>query len=434
MTNDNRNIAEQLLNLAQKSGAEEAEVYQVRSQSHPVFFEANRLKQLETSESEGIALRLWREGCPGLAIAYGQIEPEKLVEKAIALSQLNPPEAIELTEKSTLNYPQSVGIEIPVKTLVEMGENALSQIRETNQDLLCGADLDCEQETTTLITTKGLSCQYTDISLSCSVGAEWVRGEDFLAVYDGQEARNQLDINSIVQSILKRLAWAQENALAPSGRIPILFTAKAATLFWDTIEEAMNGKRVLEQSSPWSDRLSQVVLSESLTLSQQPNQGPFSCPFDDEGIATKPLSLISQGRLEQFYSDRTIGKALGIGSTGNGFRPGLSRYPTPSLVNLWIEPGKLSFPDLVKSLNNGLIVDQMLGGGADISGDFSINVDLGYRVENGKIIGRVKDTMVAGNIYKALNQIVALGNDNEWNGSCYTPSLIVEGLSVISSE
>jgi PmbA protein len=72
----------------------------------------------------------------------------------------------------------------------------------------------------------------------------------------------------------------------------------------------------------------------------------------------------------------------------------------------------------------------MLGGSAGISGDFSINVDLGYRVKNGQIIGRVKDTMVSGNVYNALKQLVAIGQDADWNGACYTPSLIVEGLSV----
>jgi len=70
-----------------------------------------------------------------------------------------------------------------------------------------------------------------------------------------------------------------------------------------------------------------------------------------------------------------------------------------------------------------------LGGGAGISGEFSINVDLGYRVENGQIIGRVKDTMVSGNVYTALKQLIELGSDADWNGSCYTPSLIVGGLS-----
>jgi len=72
----------------------------------------------------------------------------------------------------------------------------------------------------------------------------------------------------------------------------------------------------------------------------------------------------------------------------------------------------------------------MLGGTAGISGDFSINIDLGYRVKKGKIVGRVKDTMVAGNVYSTLKQLVELGVDVEWNGSCHTPSVIVEGLSV----
>ena len=76
----------------------------------------------------------------------------------------------------------------------------------------------------------------------------------------------------------------------------------------------------------------------------------------------------------------------------------------------------------------------MLGSGAGISGEFSINIDLGYRVRNGQIVGRVKDTMVAGNVYQALKQIVELGNDADWNGWYYTPSVIVEGLSATGKQ
>jgi PmbA protein len=85
---------------------------------------------------------------------------------------------------------------------------------------------------------------------------------------------------------------------------------------------------------------------------------------------------------------------------------------------------------LVKQLDSAIIIDQILGGGAGMSGDFSINVELGYRVRNGEIVGRIKDTMVSGNVYAALKQVVAVGADIDWNGPCHTPSLIVEGLSV----
>ncbi|WP_204102613.1 MULTISPECIES: TldD/PmbA family protein [Spirulina sp. CCY15215] len=425
--------AEQLLELALASGASCAEVYQSRSLSHPIFFEANRLKQLESCESEGTALRVWRENRPGLAVAYGRVEPQELVEGAIALSELNPLETIELAEAKTAILPD-LGEVVEVGELVKLGREAIAYIREQYPEVLCSGEFECEQETTILTNSQGLHCQYTDITLSGYLGVEWVRGEDFLGVYEDREERNQLSVNSLIQDILIRLAWAQDNIPPPLGPIPILFTGKAAALLWDTVAEAINGKHVLEKSSPWSDRRKQLVVSESLSLSQQPERGPYSCPFDDEGSKTKFLPLIQQGKLEGFYSDLATGRALGTMGTGNGFRPSLDRYPTPELVNIIVEPGWGNLADLIQQLDNGLLVDQMLGGSSSISGDFSINVDLGYRIDRGKIVGRVKDTMVTGNVYKALKQILALGNDNRWHGSYYTPSIIVDGLSVVGQK
>lgn len=422
---------EQLLELARKSGATSAEVYQSRTLSKPVFFEANRLKQLESSQSEGVALRLWREGRPGLAVAYGSVEPQDLVDRAIAMCQLNQPEAIELTEAQMVDYPD-LGDVTSVEELIVMGKQAIAQIRDIYPEVLCTAQWECESETTRLMNSTGLDCHYTDTTLSCFLTAEWVRGDDFLSVVDGQTQRCSLNPEKVVGQILQRLAWSQENVLPTTGRLPILLTAKAADILWDTVQEALNGKRVVENATPWSDRLGQSVTSDSLSLSQQPDIGPFSCPFDDEGTPTQPLLLIREGQLQKFYSDRTTSKLLGCNTTGNGFRPRLGSYPTPGLVNLLVQPGRDSLSDLIGKLDEGLIVDQMLGSGAGISGDFSVNVELGYRVHQGQIMGRVKDTMVSGNVYNAIKDVVALGNDADWNGPIYTPSLIIGKMSVTS--
>ena len=96
---------EQLIDLALRSGAQHAEVYQSRSLARPVFFEANRLKQLESSQAEGVALRLWRDGRPGLTVAYGPVEPQALVDRALAMTQLNEPEPVELANARTEHYP-----------------------------------------------------------------------------------------------------------------------------------------------------------------------------------------------------------------------------------------------------------------------------------------------------------------------------------------
>lgn len=422
---------EQLLDLALRSGAEAAEVFLSLSSARPVFFEANRLKQLESTQSEGIALRLWQHGRPGLAVAYGAVEPQALVDRAIALSMLNEPEQIELTSQLLTRYPD-VGEAVSVERLIDWGKIAIAHIRDAYPEALCTAEWESEAETTRLLNTKGLDSSYTDTTLSCYLTAEWVRGDDFLSVSDGQTQRSSLEPSQVANQIIQRLQWAQQNTAPPRGRVPLLFTSKAADMLWSTVQAALNGKRVIEGASPWSDRVGDIVTSPQLTLSQHPQQGPFSCPFDDEGTPTKPITYVQSGELQLFYTDRTVGRILGSGTTGNGFRPSLGSYPTPGLFNFIIEPGSASLDAMVASLEDGLIVDQMLGGGAGISGDFSVNVDLGYRVQQGKILGRVKDTMIAGNVYAALKQLIELGGDAEWNGSCFTPSVLVDGLSVTS--
>ena len=404
-------------------------MYQSRSLSKPVFFEANRLKQLESNQGTGTALRLWYEGRPGLTVANGPVEAETIVERAIALSKLNQPEEVKLTAGSQVAYPD-LGENIPPGQLVEWGKQTISLIRDVYPDVICNGDWECDIETTRLVNTQGLDSHYTDTTLSCYTAAEWVRGDDFLSVADGQTNRGKLNPDALAQQILQRLNWAESNVEAPTkSRIPVLFTSKAADMLWGTLQDALNGKRVLEGASPWVERIDKPVVSHQLTLYQDPTAGPYSCPFDDEGTPTTNLVFIEDGILQNFYCDRDTGNQLGMKTTGNGFRPSLSSYPTPGLFNFLIKPGSGNLQELIKEMDDGLIVDQMLGGGGGISGDFSINIDLGYRVKGGQVIGRVKDTMVSGNIYTALKQLVKLGADADWNGSCYTPSLIVDGLS-----
>ncbi len=424
-------LAERLLDQAAKAGAEAAEVFQSFSISYPVHFEANRLKQVEQLQTDGTALRLWKNGRPGLMVAHGAIPPEIMVERAIALSELNQAEPVELSPRRAALYPD-LGQACPVSQLIAWGEETIALVREDFPEILCAGEWDCEIETTRLLNSNGLDIGYTDTTLSCYLLMEWIRGDDFLGISDGQVQRDRLSPQQVANQIKQRLVWANQNTKSPKGRVPILFTSKAADILWGTVQSALNGKQVLERASPWSDRQQQQVCSPLLTVLQDPQTGPFSCPFDDEGTTTQPLVFLQNGSLKNFYADRSTARELGLQSTGNGFRSSLSSYPTPSLYNLVIQNGFSTSAQMISRLDNGLIVDQTLGESAGITGDFSVNIDLGYRVQNGQVVGRVKDSMVSGNVYSALKDIIEIGDDGEWNGACYTPSITLEGLSVTS--
>jgi PmbA protein len=90
---------------------------------------------------------------------------------------------------------------------------------------------------------------------------------------------------------------------------------------------------------------------------------------------------------------------------------------------------------MVGDIKEGLVIEELMGAeqGNILGGDFSGNVLLGYKIENGKIVGRVKDTMVSGNIYSLLKEITALGSDARWvGGFVNTPSLYFPRVSVAS--
>jgi PmbA protein len=109
--------------------------------------------------------------------------------------------------------------------------------------------------------------------------------------------------------------------------------------------------------------------------------------------------------------------------------------PGPSPSSIIIEGGDTSFEDMIKDVKVGLMVDTLIGAeqGNILNGDFSGNVLLGYKIENGEITGRVKDTMVVGNVYQLLKKIEAVGKDIRWvEGFLLTPSLYCSGLSVAS--
>ena len=75
----------------------------------------------------------------------------------------------------------------------------------------------------------------------------------------------------------------------------------------------------------------------------------------------------------------------------------------------------------------------MGGLSTNISGDMSVNVDVGFLIEKGEIIGRVKDTMVTGNIYSALNNIAELSNNLQQHWSnIYNPDMLIDGFTITS--
>ncbi|WP_287129647.1 TldD/PmbA family protein [Candidatus Cyanaurora vandensis] len=423
--------AEQLLTIARRLGADQAEVYATTSTTEGVEFEANRLKQVEFTQEEGIGLTVWLGEQTGISVAYGAVDPETLVQKALNAARVAPTTGVLFNRDRQYLLVPEPATDSP--DLRAWGEELLAGIRTPLPQLIVQAGAERETSTLRLVNSAGLDGWFETTVYSASLGAEWVRGEDVLQVYSGDTVRSgRPDLARIIAECLQRVAWATETAHAPTGSYPVLFTERAVDLLWGPVVAALNGRLMQQKASPWTDRRGQLVLNPCLTLTQDPDQGPGALPFDDEGTATQRLDFVAQGVLQQVYTDLRTSRELEMTTTGNGFRGSLGSFATPDLVNLIVTSGDHSFDQLLKRLDRGLVVDQVLGNGAGLAGDFSVNVELGYWVEEGVIQGRVKDTMIAGNAFTLLAGDLLLGQPGQWQGELWVPALLVPGVQVSS--
>ncbi len=275
-------------------------------------------------------------------------------------------------------------------------------------------------------------------TVSVGLSGNLVRGEDLLQVDVESVTRDgEPDYATLLERWLQQYRWATQTTTIAGGVYPVLFTPEAlASIIGRSLTAIFSGRAIADHSSPVADKLGRQLFDSRLTLFEDPHFGVAACRCDDEGTPTQSKKLIDRGIINDFYWDKRWGARVGKQSSGNGFRSGLS-LPHPSLVNLCLHPGSSSVADLIASIDEGIIVDRVLGAGQSnlLAGEFSVSLALGYKVVGGEIVGRVKNTMVAGNIFTFLNQIVDLSDRLEWVGSrFYFPHILCSQLGVASKQ
>jgi PmbA protein len=184
--------------------------------------------------------------------------------------------------------------------------------------------------------------------------------------------------------------------------------------------------------------LGERLFDPCLTLLDDPtiDGRPGSASHDDEALPHRRQTYVERGELRRFAYDLKTAAQAGVEPTGNGER-GLFSPPSPSFSNLVIVAGDRPVAEMVGGLKLGLLVDMPLGLGQGnaISGAFSNNLALAYKIENGEIVGRVKDVSIAGNVYRDLKAIEAISAESEWvDGSLLLPYILLPELSVVTKE
>jgi len=429
---------ERILNEARKV-AEEAEVFMASSEDTPVLFEANRLKHVQNKQSTMVALRIIKDGRIGYATATHLSNSQELINAAIETAQFGMTARFEFPPLTP--YPQVEVFDpdvesVSIEEMARLGEKMITTVRKHTSDLMCEATVTKSVTTVQMINSHGGQANYKQSVFGLGIEGQLTRDTDMLFVGESQSScHSLLEPDIITGVVLEQLDLARNKASAPTKSLPVIFTPRGvASALVAPLLAAFNGKTVLEGASPLAKRLGERVFDENLWLRDDPTIAyrPGSRPCDDEGVSSQVTPLIEGGTVANFLYDLQTAALANTKSTGNGRRGG-GGLPLPAPSALIIAPGKVTFDEMVSDVKEGLVVEQLMGAGQGnvLGGDFSGNVLLGYKIENGKVTGRVKDTMVSGNIYQLLKQIAAIGSESRWIGGLLsTPPLYLPSVPV----
>jgi len=175
--------------------------------------------------------------------------------------------------------------------------------------------------------------------------------------------------------------------------------------------------------SNFKGKLGEKLLDEKLTVKTEPDSDELAIKdyFGKDGYINKNEYIIQKGVLKNYLLDH-------FGSLKTGYKRGPS---TGS--NIVIEAGDISIDEMVKSIDQGIILGRFSGGMPAPNGDFSGIAKNSYYVKEGKIQYPIKETMISGNLFEMFQNIKGISKERINNGQSLMPYLQF-GNTTISSK
>ncbi|MEE9327484.1 MAG: metalloprotease PmbA [Cocleimonas sp.] len=262
-------------------------------------------------------------------------------------------------------------------------------------------------------------------SLSCSVIGQEV-GDDAMQRdywYSTSRTKNNLEAIEKVGIKAAQRTIARLNGQQISTRkSAILYSPEVARSLIGHFTSAIAGGAQYRKSTFLLDSIDTKVFPDFIHLHEQPHikQGFGSSYFDKEGVATSNQDIVIDGVIQNYLMGSYSARQLGLESTAN----------SGGTHNLTLDSTGQSFSELLKQLDTGFYVTELIGSSVNsLTGDYSRGAS-GFWVENGEIQFPVEEVTIAGNLSDMFKNIVAVGTDVDLRSSMKTGSILVDSMTI----
>ena len=445
MVDTENNMLERLDDLmlrAKQQGADGADAVYVHGVSLSTSQRMGQPEHLERAEGADIGLRILIGKRQAIASTSNMSDPalDELLDRALAMAKVVPEDEFcglapeDLLAGDTPELDEADTTQPSAKTLNDLAvraESAALAVNGVNNSE--GGDAGWSRSLVALVASNGF-CR-TRVRTGFSLGIAVLAGEGTAMErdYDWATAVHLEDLPK-PDEIGRRAGEQAVKRLGPrkveTAQVPIIYDPRVSEAIPTHLAGAINGAAVARGTTFLKNKMGEQVMAKGLTIIDDPlrRRGLRSKGFDGEGIATKRRALIEDGVLKTWLLDLRSARQLGLKTTGNASR-GTSSPPTPSATNLHLEAGTISRDDLIKGVEQGFYVTEMMGRGINIvTGDYSRGAT-GFWIENGEIAAPVSEVTIAGNLQDMFMQMTP-ADDLVFRYGTNAPTVRVDGMTV----
>ncbi|MFN5351283.1 MAG: TldD/PmbA family protein [Alphaproteobacteria bacterium] len=441
MTENLKNLAQDVLSEIKKQGNFKAEVSIGKSSSLSVRSRMKKIETIESSLDKALSLRILypqkagysQASCSSSDLSFKAVK--SLIENTITIAKASSADPyIDLAKKSELEKKlQDLDLyDSSIPKVEELKENAIRLEEVSFKNKLItnseGASSGYSLAESIHATSESFWGEFKSSYHSHSISLIAKKKDNMETDYAYSQGIYYKDLKS-VELVAKE---ASDRAIAKLGakkidtcKLPVIFDKRVGKEIIGSFASAINGSGIARKTSFLLDFLNKPVFNNKINIIDDPKikRGLGSRPCDAEGLPTNKLKLIDNGILTTWLLDIRSANQLKLKSNGRA-RGGGAGY-----TNLYLENGSISKNNLIKAQKKAIYITETFGMGINgITGDYSQGA-FGFMIENGEITFPIHEFTIASNL-KDMFLNLSTANDLEFDGAISVPTILINEMAI----
>jgi PmbA protein len=438
-------LAEKIVKMALKAGADEAEAFLETNREFEVSVRNGEVETIKQSSAKGVGLTVFKEKKLGFSYTsdFSEESIDEFAKKTVQLSLVADPKPwnglpdvrkgkmkdLDLYDASVADIPNEKKIQIAT----EVEKIALAHDKKITKSY-GGRFLDAEREVF-MVNSKGVSHsgKGTTVGFGATVIAS--EGSEMQAGGWSSVKRHFGDLSSI-ESVAKEAGKRAVEKLGArpveTQKAPVVYDRYASGSFWYGILLAMNGDSVFKKTTFLTEYLGKPIAADLITITDDPtiSRHVSSIPFDGEGSVTQKNVLIDKGVLKMFIYDSITARKAGVKVNTIATRGGYRSPASANFLNVVVENGTKNREKIIAGIKNGFYITGLRGLGTDIpTGNYSCGAS-GFWIKDGELAFPVDGVTLGGNVFEMLKNIEVMADDLDLRGGLNSPSFKISEMTI----